>query len=102
MAFKESTTEERQIIAEGVFMLGAWAEGKPMQIALAAAMGFATRLAARLGMTDEDFIDYGRRNLRDARKARELQGAMGSHVSTVLDGERRILLPREAGEYDPL
>lgn len=102
MAFKESTTEERAIIAEGVMVLGRWCEGKPMQIALAAAMAFATRLAARLGMTDEDFIDYARRNLRDAQKSRELQGALGPYVGTLLDGERRIILPREAGEVDPL
>lgn len=102
MAFRETTSEEKQVIAEGALMLGAWCEGKPLQICLAMAMSFATRLAARLSMDESDFIDYARRSLRDANKARELQRAVGPYTGTILDGERRIILPREAGESDPL
>jgi hypothetical protein len=102
MAFRETSSEEKQVIAEGAVLLGNWCEGKPLQICLATAVSFAARLAARLSMDEGDFIDYVRRNLRDAKKSRELQRAVGPYTGTILDGERRILLPREAGEVDPL
>jgi hypothetical protein len=100
---RPQTEEERALMKQGAEVFAGWAkpdqpDHKPYHVCLSLCMSMAMRFAARMNIDEGELKAYVERHYADAVKARQLQQAVGPHTSTLIDGERRIILPME----DPL